>query len=238
MSQTIGIIGGMGPLATSDLFHKIITITDASCDQDHVRVCIDNNTSIPDRTAAILGGGKNPVPELVKSAVRLQSMGADALIMPCNTAHYFYDRITPYVDIPFLHMIQETANALDRRHIRKVGLLATDGTCQSGVYHSILSQHGIDIVQPTSENQQSVMDVIYKGVKAGDLSLDLTAFHRTIDQLFDEGAELLVLGCTELPVAFELFHIKKPAIDPTLVLAAAAVRFAGKEIRPEYRGLV
>lgn len=95
MRKTIGILGGMGPLATCDLFSKIIQITDASCDQEHVRICIVNNTEISDRTNAIIRHGKDPVPEMVKSAVRLQSFGADVLIMPCNTAHYFYDRILP-----------------------------------------------------------------------------------------------------------------------------------------------
>ena len=109
MKKTIGIVGGMGPLATCDLFKKIVEITDAACDQYHVRVCIDSNTEISDRTAAILSGGKNPVPELVKSAVRLQGMGADVLIMPCNTAHYFYNQLVPFVDTPFLNMLEETA---------------------------------------------------------------------------------------------------------------------------------
>lgn len=233
MKKTIGILGGMGPLATSDLFRKIVEITDASCDQEHVRVCIDNNTEIPDRTAAILSGGKNPVPEMVKSAVRLQGMGADVLIMPCNTAHYFYSKITPFVDTPFLNMIEETAKEIKRRGIKKVGLMATDGTCRSGVYGNVFEAEGIEMCTPSPENQQAVMDIIYKGVKAGNLSIDLTGFYAAMDELFAAGAEVLVLGCTELPVAFDLFHIDKPNIDPTLVLAAAAVRFVGAKVKEE-----
>ena len=231
MKKTIGIIGGMGPLATCDLFRKIIDTTDAGCDQEHVRVCIDNNTEIADRTEAILNGGKDPVPEIVKSAVRLQGMGSDVLIMPCNTAHFFYDRITPYVDIPFLHMIRETARELKCRGIKKAGLPATDGTCRSGVYKTAFDAAGVEMCVPSGENQRAVMDVIYKGVKAGNLSIDLNGFYYTMDDLFAKGAEVLVLGCTELPVAFELFHIDRPNIDPTLVLAEAAVRFVGAKIR-------
>ena len=134
MRKTIGILGGMGPLATCDLFSKITQITDASCDQEHVRICIDSNTEISDRTNAIIHHGKDPVPEMVKSAVRLQGLGADVLIMPCNTAHYFYDRILPFVDIPFLSMIDETAKVISDRGLRKIGLLATDGTLQTAVY--------------------------------------------------------------------------------------------------------
>src|SRR5690554_1747344 len=102
--KSIGIIGGMGPLATCDLFGKIINNTNARIDQDHIHVYIDNNTEIPDRTAAILYGGKSPVAQLVRSAIKLESMGADALIMPCNTAHYFYDEVIKYVNIPMIHM--------------------------------------------------------------------------------------------------------------------------------------
>ncbi|MDI9242765.1 aspartate/glutamate racemase family protein [Fusibacillus kribbianus] len=233
MKKTIGIVGGMGPLATCDLFKKIVEITDAACDQDHVRVCIDSNTEISDRTAAILSGGKNPVPEMVKSAVRLQGMGADVLIMPCNTAHYFYNQIVPFVDTPFLNMLEETAKEIKRRGIKKVGLLATDGTCQSGVYKTVFDAAGIEMLSPSPVGQQAVMDVIYKGVKAGNLSIDLSGFNKAMDELFEAGAEVLVLGCTELPVAFELFHIDRPNIDPTLVLAAAAVRFVGAKVKEE-----
>ena len=233
MKKTIGIVGGMGPLATCDLFKKIVEITDAACDQDHVRVCIDSNTEISDRTAAILSGGKNPVPEMVKSAVRLQGMGADVLIMPCNTAHYFYNQIVPFVDTPFLNMLEETAKEIKRREIKKVGLLATDGTCQSGVYKTVFDAAGIEMLSPSPVGQQAVMDVIYKGVKAGNLSIDLSGFNKAMDELFEAGAEVLVLGCTELPVAFELFHIDRPNIDPTLVLAAAAVRFVGAKVKEE-----
>ena len=225
MQKTIGIIGGMGPIATYDLFKKIIEKTDAKTDQEHIHICIDCNTNIPDRTKAILDGGEDPVPEIVKSGVRLQSMGADVLVMPCNTAHYFYDKITPFFDIPLLNMLKETAAEIKRRKIRKVGLLATDGTIKSGVYHSALTDGGIDIVIPSPAKQVSIMDIIYNGVKASNWNIKLDPFYGAIAELFDQGAEVLVLGCTELPIAFEMFHIDKPAIDPTSVLAEAAIRF-------------
>ena len=231
MKKTIGIVGGMGPLATCDLFRKIVEVTDAKSDQEHVRVCIDNNTEISDRTAAILSGGPDPVPEMVKSAVRLQGMGADVLIMPCNTAHYFYDRLVPFVDTPFLNMIEETAKEIRQKGMKKVGLLATDGTCQSGVYKKVFDAMGIETCMPSPARQRSVMDVIYKGVKAGNLSIDLTGFYEAMEELFADGAETLVLGCTELPVAFDLFQIEKPNIDPTLVLVKAAVRFVGARVK-------
>lgn len=234
MRKTIGILGGMGPLATCDLFSKIIQITDASCDQEHVRICIDNNTEISDRTNAIIRHGKDPVPEMVKSAVRLQSFGADVLIMPCNTAHYFYDRILPFVDIPFLSMIDETAKVISDRGLRKVGLLATDGTLQTAVYEKAFKKRGISIMVPPPENQVHIMDLIYNGVKAGNKEIDTKPTKKTIEDLFRKGAQTLVLGCTELPVAFDLYGFDYPKTDPTLILASRAVQFVGAKVKNEY----
>lgn len=224
----------MGPLATCDLFSKITQITDASCDQEHVRICIDSNTEISDRTNAIIHHGKDPVPEMVKSAVRLQGLGADVLIMPCNTAHYFYDRILPFVDIPFLSMIDETAKVISDRGLRKIGLLATDGTLQTAVYEKAFKKRGISIVVPPPENQVHIMDLIYNGVKAGNKEIDTKPTKKTIEDLFRKGAQTLVLGCTELPVAFDLYGFDYPKTDPTLILASRAVQFVGAKVKKEY----
>ena len=234
MRKTIGVLGGMGPLATCDLFSKITQITDASCDQEHVRICIDSNTEISDRTNAIIHHGKDPVPEMVKSAVRLQGLGADVLIMPCNTAHYFYDRILPFVDIPFLSMIDETAKVISDRGLRKIGLLATDGTLQTAVYEKAFKKRGISIVVPPPENQVHIMDLIYNGVKAGNKEIDTKPTKKTIEDLFRKGAQTLVLGCTELPVAFDLYGFDYPKTDPTLILASRAVQFVGAKVKKEY----
>jgi aspartate racemase len=175
------------------------------------------------------------VPELTKSAQRLKEAGADLLIMPCNTAHYFYEQVAPQAGIPFLHMIRETAETLRRQGRRCVGLLATDGTVQSGVYGKAFEEAGIEMLCPDAAGQQAVMDVIYKGIKAGNMQIDLTGFEKAMDDLLARGAEVLVLGCTELPVAFQEFAIDRPNIDPTHVLASAAVRFAGAPLKEEVR---
>jgi aspartate racemase len=230
MKKSIGIIGGMGSAATCDLFKKIINMTDAKSDQEHIHIFVDCNTNIPDRSQAILAKGEDPVPEMVRSGVRLQAMGADVLVMPCNTAHYFYDRITPFFDVPLLNMLKLTASELKKRKASKVGLLATDGTINSGVYHTALSEAGIECVVPGPAGQAAVMDLIYNGVKAGNPQINLSGFYAAIDELFACGAELLILGCTELPIAFEMFHIDRPSIDPTTVLAAAAIQFVDKPL--------
>ena len=229
--KVIGIIGGMGPLATCDLFQKITLHTEAKCDQEHPRVCIDSNTAIADRTAALLHGGADPRGEMIKSAQRLASIGADLLIMPCNTAHNFYDDIAASVNIPVLHMIALTRDALKNKGVKCAGLLATDGTVQTGIYQRTFSGSGIDLIVPDGEEQSAVMDIIYNGVKAGDMNHDASALRKTCENLIARGAEVLILGCTELPPAFDIYHLTYPNIDPTLELALGAIRAAGCTVK-------
>ena len=226
--KAIGIIGGMGPLATVDLFEKIVLHTRAACDQEHLRVYIDNNTSIPDRTEA-LRGGADPVPELVFSARGLERQGAEVLIMPCNTAHNFYDAVQDAVSVPVLHMIRLTAQALAGRKVKKAGLLATDGTVWTGIYQRIFDGTGVELLLPDEEDQRALMDMIYQGVKAGRMDYGAEAARRAMESLLERGAETLILGCTELPLAVEMYGLDFPVTDPTLELALGAIRFAGGE---------
>ena len=227
--KIIGIIGGMGPLATADLFEKITLHTRAQRDQDHLRILIDSNTNIPDRTAALLHGGQDPTPQLTASAALLERMGAQVLIMPCNTAHNYYDAVAGAVHIPVLHMIRLTAQALQTRGVAAAGLLATDGTVQTGIYQRTFGGTGIDLLTPEPEGQRAIMDMIYQGVKAGDLRYDASAARRAMDSLLRQGAQTLILGCTELPLAAKLYQLDYPFTDPTLELALGAIRFAGGE---------
>ena len=227
--KTIGIIGGMGPLATADLFEKIVGHTKAACDQEHLHVVIDSNTNIPDRTAALLHGGADPLPELVKSAGRLEKMGADVLIMPCNTAHNYYDGIAAAVSVPVLHMVRLTAQALVERGVKKAGLLATDGTVRTGIYQKSFAGSGVELLTQDEAGQRAVMEMIYQGVKAGDMAFDAQPARQAMERLLAAGAEVLILGCTELPLAVKLYGIALPAVDPTLELALEAIRFAGGE---------
>ena len=227
--KTIGIIGGMGPLATADLFEKIVGHTKAACDQEHLHVVIDSNTNLPDRTAALLHGGADPLPELAKSAGRLEKMGADVLIMPCNTAHNYYDGIAAAVSVPVLHLVRLTAQALVERGVKKAGLLATDGTVRTGIYQKSFAGSGVELLTPDEAGQRAVMEMIYQGVKAGDMAFDAQPARQAMERLLAAGAEVLILGCTELPLAVKLYGIALPAVDPTLELALEAIRFAGGE---------
>ena len=148
--------------------------------------------------------------------------------MPCNTAHNFYDAVASSVSIPVLHMIAITRDALKSRGVKCAGLLATDGTVQTGIYQRTFEGSGVELITPdNTEDQSAVMDIIYNGVKAGDLTHDATAFCSACEHLLARGAEVLILGCTELPIAFADYSIPAPVLDPTSVLAEAALRAVG-----------
>lgn len=224
MKKVLGIIGGMGPLASHDLLGKIIDNTRADCDQDHIHVILDSDTDIADRTAAILHGGKSPEAELCASAQRLQRAGAGVLIVACNTAHYFYDAIARSVDVPVLHMPRLTA--AEAGGFDTVALLATDGMIESGIYQKAFAGHA-KLIVPEGEEQKTVMSLIYDGVKRGDRDFPTESVCRTLEKLEKQGAQAFVLGCTELPVAFPLYHLPGKTIDPTLILARQAILACG-----------
>ena len=232
--KTIGILGGMGPLATADLFQKIIRMTEAAKDQDHIHVIIDSNTNIPDRTAAILSGGADPVPELNASAKRLEQAGADFLIMPCNTAHYFVDHVRKAVKIPVVSIIESAADQVLAKGKTEALILATDGTGKAGVYDRVFEKKGIRTIYPDPETQKKVMSIIYEGVKAGapkegrmqELTSDINGFIK-------KTGTIAVLACTELPLAVTLYGLAGDFVDATGSLAEAAVRFAGYEVRKD-----
>ena len=231
MYKTIGILGGMGPAATCDLMQKIIARTVAANDREHIPQLVDCNTAIPDRTAALLHGGEDPVPQMLKSARRLQAMGADFLIMPCNTAHCFLPRLKPEINIPFVEMPKETVAYAAARGVKTAGLLATTGTVRSGLYAEAFAAAGIKTVVPSEKNQALVMDMIYNCVKAGKPCRPEAA-EKILAELRALGAEKFILACTELPLAFaELGLLNNDCIDPSAVLARAAVLAAGAPLK-------
>ena len=166
MEKTIGILGGMGPLATADLFRKITLLTDAARDNDHIRVYIDSNARIPDRTAAILSGGKDPVPEMASALRSLEACGASCVIMPCNTAHYFLPRLQAMTKLPFISMLEATAKTCAAQYPgRTAAVLATKGTLATGLYEQALAAQNVRCLIPDAGEQDVLMHLIY------DLSL-------------------------------------------------------------------
>jgi len=233
--KTIGILGGMGPAATADLMQKIIDMTKASCDQEHIPMIVDSNTRIPDRTKAIMGEGESPVAEMLASAKRLEAAGADFIIIPCNTAHHFLPEIIDKTGIPFVHMPVETADLLKQKGIKTAAVLATRGTYLSGQYDKVLADKDIRTLNPTPEQQETLMSLIYDYIKRGitePSALPRSEISALVNNLKSEGAEALLLACTELPLAFSIMNLyDESCVDPTAVLAAAAIREAGAELR-------
>ena len=222
----------MGPLATAHLFERITMKTDAEKDQEHIRVVIDSNTNIPDRTKAIIAGGEDPVPEMLKSAKYLESIGADFLIMPCNTAHYFIERLKSQVGIPFVNMLEETVKSTYDRFGGKVtvGLLATDGTIKSGIYENYYDSVGIRTVIP-DKTQVKVMSFIYDVIKAGKFDEGANLMFEAVEELKNMGADAFLLGCTELSSADFMYGFEGNFINPIDILAEKSILFAGGRIK-------
>lgn len=235
MLKTIGIMGGMGPAATVDLMSRIISMTDASADQEHIPMIVDSNTRIPDRTEAILGRGESPVPEMLASAKRLEAAGADFIVIACHAAHYYVPEIKDKIGIPVIDMPEETAKLLKMNGVNRAAVLATDGTVRSGLYGAALERFGIQTVYPDDRQQKTVMSLVYDYVKKGVTDpADLPREEMTsiIGDLSSQGAEALLLASTELPIAFSIMGLRSNAfIDPTIVLAKSAIRTAGAKRR-------
>lgn len=227
----VGILGGMGPAATADLYSKIIAATPATRDQEHLHIVIWADPAIPDRSDALLHGGADPTPLLVHGARQLATMGADFIAMPCNTAHAFLPRIAAAATVPFIHMMDETAAWIEIRYplVERVGLLATTGTVALGLYQEWFARHHIEVAVPDDARQAKVMEAIHR-VKAGDMGPGVTVLVRAAaDYLVGQRAELLITGCTELPLIFRDGDGSVPIVDPTQVLAEAVVRRAARE---------
>jgi aspartate racemase len=234
----LGILGGIGPSATVDFMTKVIKSTPAQKDQDHIKMIVEQNPQIPDRTANLLYNEPDPTIAMFATCKRLEMEGAEAIAIPCNTAHAFVDSIQQHLGIPIINMLSATVEYIVAHFGTDVtvGLAATSGTIKSLVYHDIASIHNLKMIVPDEENQEYVMQSIYgeNGVKAGYSSgkcvEDIT---KAINHLAEQGAEVVILGCTELPIMFpDKTTISLPdgkevsLVDPTLVLAKRCVEKA------------
>ncbi len=226
--KIVGILGGMGPEATIDLFQKIVRLTPAKKDQEHLRIIIDNNPKIPDRTRAILYGGESPLPELVKTAQNLERAGVNYIIIPCNTAHYYFHEMQKMINIPILNMMQETALYIHHTFpaMKRISLFATEGTIYAGLYQTYLDDFTIETLLPSKTEQKQLMEIIY-GVKTGqNLSLLKKQIIETAGLQIEKGAQAIIAGCTEIPLVLKDGDISIPVIDPTLILAKKAIEEA------------
>lgn len=228
--KTLGIIGGVGPLATMFIGEMIVRRTDAERDQDHVNMIITNNTNIPDRTAFILGEStEDPVPVIISDANRLNEAGAELLIMPCNTAHSFYNKIQGGTELPILNMISETAARAKKYRAKRVGILATTGTISTGLYQEACESLGMIPIVPDAHIQSVVMSLIYDDIKAGNPANPEK--WTIINQAMEEaGCDQVILGCTELSIVRKELNLEE-CIDSLLVLAEAAIEHCGYKLK-------
>jgi aspartate racemase len=227
--KVIGVLGGMGPAATADFYQKIVRATPAKSDQDHLQVLIFSNPQVPDRTAAIRGEGPDPLPALVAGAQVLVRGGADLIAIPCVTAHYFYDALQRAIAVPILHLIGETVTAVLTRHpgVRRVGLLATTGTLQARLFEDFFEPRGLELLRPDPEDQAAVvMEAIYRVKAEGAHPALRQRICGAAERLIQRGVEIVVAGCTEVPLLLQDGDLSVPVVDATLVLAEAAVRAA------------
>jgi aspartate racemase len=236
--KTIGILGGMGPEATVDCFDKIIKNTPAARDQDHLRVVIDSNPRVPDRTAAIIGDGASPAPVMVAGCRALQRAGADFIIIPCVSAHVFLTEVQQQIELPVLSIFDAVAEAITRDHpaIKVVGLLGTSGTVSGGLFQKRLAQEEITTLVPDDAVQAKIMDAIYdiKNAKPSRtrsaITDDLVSAAQSLILKKPDGARAIIAGCTEIPLALKQKHLTIPYFDAVTILARAAIIKAG--IRP------
>jgi len=233
--KAIGVLGGMGPEATLDCFGKIIQNTPASKDQQHLRVIIDSNPKVPDRTPAIIGAGESPVPTIIKGCQALERAGADFIIIPCVSAHFFLDEIQQQSPLPILSIIDATAETIarDNPEIDVVGLIASTGTVKGEKFQTRLAKDGITTIVPDEHHQSRIMAAIYdiKNSQSKRSRADITAaLVAAADGLISrkpDGAKGIIAGCTEIPLAMHQKHLPVPYFDALTLLARAAIRKAG-----------
>ncbi len=225
----LGILGGLGPLSSAYFYEMITRHTKASCDQEHIDIILSSRAGTPDRTAYILGSStESPVPFMVEDAERLESYGADAIVIPCNTAHYFIEQVRRSVSVPVPSIITETVAHISRCGYRRACILATRGSIESGSYQAQLESAGIEWRVPCEADQDIITDIIYSDVKGGSVPSPDRLFS-VAERLFADGCDCAILGCTELSLLKQQFPDNKKYVDSLEVLAAAAIRMFGHE---------
>ena len=219
----LGVLGGMGPLATVDFLKKLIEHTVVDTDQQHIPMVVWSVPQIPDRSNHIVHGAESPFPELKKGLLALQLCGASVVAIPCNTAHYWYQDLINSTGMDLLHIADavEYEISLLSFDVKSVGVLATTGTVNSSIYQNKLNESGRKIILPSADEQETVMEGIAL-VKSGRVNAAKRIFSQQIKRLQQQGAAAIVLGCTEIPAVVD----EAPnLIDSNTALAKRCIRW-------------
>lgn len=230
----LGVIGGMGPLATHKFYQMMIEKTDASCDQEHVDMIILSHATMPDRTKLILEGKTHELLDLLrKDAKMLEANGAAAIAIPCNTSHVILEELQEGVGVPIINMVRETVAEVAKSFQTeglKIAVLATDGTINTRLYQNELEKAGITPVIPSPDTQKLVMKIIYDGVKNGG-EIDFADFQKIQEEIVDKNCQGAILACTELSCFKEVYSLPDYYIDSMGVLAERAIMACGRKIK-------
>lgn len=233
----LGIIGGLGPMATANLSELIIRMTEANTDQEHLETVVLNCPSVPDRTSYILGKStQNPYPDLLALGKTLESLEVSQIAIPCITAHYFHKELSENINVPIINPIEETCKILKANGVESAGIMATEGTIQSKIFASELEKHNITPIIPDEKHQEIVTSIIYDYVKANKIPR-LEDFFLVKTHLYELGAQAVILGCTELHIVKKLYQVGNGVIDVVDVLAFNAITRCGKKVKDKYQVL-
>ncbi|MCQ2456977.1 MAG: amino acid racemase [Clostridia bacterium] len=223
----LGILGGLGPLSSAYFYELITEHTEASRDQDHIDIILSSRATTPDRTAFIMGRSEeDPLPYMIEDAKLLEQYGADAIVIPCNTAHYFIKEVRRSVNVPVPSIITETCRHIKESGRKKALILATEGTVSSGSYQAELESMGLEWAVPDEDGQRIVTDIIYGDVKSGRVPSPEKLFSVAYP-MFEAGCDCAILGCTELSVLKRQFKDDVRFVDSLEALAYCAIKLFG-----------
>jgi len=232
----VGVLGGLGPEATCEFFKKIIKFSHAETDQEHLDLLIYNNPKVPDRTKAIMGLGESSVPELINGLQLLERSGVEFIVIPCISSHYFLKEMQESISIRIISAVSEIASYIHKtyREAKKVGVLATTGTIKGMVFDKVFENYSVTLITPNEQDQKTVMEIIYgiDGIKAGNLGN--TPRKKLVEignHLISDGADVIIAGCTEIPLVLKENDLEVPIIDSLEVLAISTILAAGGRIR-------
>ncbi len=238
ITKRLGVIGGLGPIATAYFYELVIKMTDAEVDQEHIEMMIFSKPSIPDRTDYILGRStQNPVHDMIALGKLLVDVGAEYIAVPCITAQYFNGTLTENINASVINTIKETVQYLKAHGVTKAGIMATEGTIFSNLFQKELEGNDILAIVPGTERQRDVTDLIYKNVKANK-PVEFDKFEAVAEELRSNGAEVIILGCTELSLIKRDYNIGAGFLDAMEVLAMRSVSLCEAKLKEEYKSLI
>lgn len=231
-NKTVGVLGGLGPMASVYFYEMVVNMTDAKTDQEHVDMIITNRATTPDRTAYIVGESKeNPVFTLIEDSKKLEKYGVDLLVMTCNTAHYFYEEIKESVSIPVVNIVEETIKHAKITNHKKLGILATNGNIKTKLYQSMCEKYEIDCLILDENRQKQVMEIIYDDIKSGKPA-NMDKFNSIIEYLKENNCDGVILGCTELSILKNDNNLDGNFyIDSLEVLARETIIRSGRKLK-------